>query len=155
MGAFINSYISGAPEDFTKLAKTSIAVMTTGDVIFRCKGGVAITCLKSYCVTANDATASTLQYQIVPTVGTATTISGASASLANAPAGTIVVCIGDSFATAPTVNTTSVALNTTARGIVFEEGDLKIVVGTGPTTGTWYHFMRYEPLVAGSYVTGV
>lgn len=155
MGTYINPEISGSPDNFTKLAKTSIAVMTNGDTIFRCVGGVAITCLKSYCVTANDATATTLQYQIVPNVGTATTISGTSASLASAPAGTIVVCVGDAFATAPTVNTTSVALNTTARGIVFEEGSLKLVVGTGPTTGTWYHFMRYEPLVAGSYVTGV
>lgn len=155
MVAHANNITSGNAENFTKLAKSSIAVMTNGDTIFRCVGGVAITCLKSYCVTANDATASTLQYQIVPTIGTATTISGASASLANAPAGTIVVCVGDSFATAPTVNTTGVALNTTARGIVFEEGDLKIVLGVGTTTGTWYHFMRYEPLVEGSYVVGV
>ena len=155
MTAHVVSQIAGSPENFTKLAKTSIAVMTNGDTIFRCYGGVAITCLKSYCVTANDGTASTLQYQIVPTIGTATTISGASASLASVAAGTIVVCVGDAFATAPTVNATGVALNTTARGIVFEEGSLKIVVGVGTTTGTWYHFMRYEPLVEGSYVVGV
>lgn len=155
MTVHVGSQIAGSPEDFTKLAKSTIGVLSNNKVIFRCHGGVAITCLKSYCVTDNDATASTVQYKIIPTVGSSTTISGTSASLANATAGTIIVCNGDAFATAPTVYASGVALNTTARGIVFEEGELQINVGVGSTTGTWYHFMRYEPLVEGSYVEGV
>lgn len=151
----INPNVSGTADTFTKLAKSSIGTMTNNKVIFRCVGGVAITCLKSYCVTANDITATTLQYTIIPTIGASTAISGASATLASAVPGTLVVCIGDAFATAPVVAPTGVALNTVARGIVFEEGNLQLTIGVGSTTGTWYHFMRYEPLVDGSYVVGV
>lgn len=127
-------------------------VMVNNDVIFTAVGDVQILNLYSKCVTANNATASTLQYSITPTIGTATTISGASATLASAVAGTVVALVGDAFATAPTVNATGVALSQTARGVLLPDGTLKLVIGVGSTTGTWKHYIRYRPLEPGAYV---
>jgi hypothetical protein len=132
---------------------TVAKVMTNGDIIFTASGDVQILDLVSECVTPNDATASTLQYSITPTVGTPTTISGASASLASAAAGTVVTLVGDALATAPVVSATGVALSQTARGIWFPSGTLKLVIGVGPTTGTWKHYIKYAPLEAGAVVS--
>jgi hypothetical protein len=62
---------------------------------------------------------------------------------------------GSALSTAPAVSATSVALAQTTRGIIFMECALKLVVATGPTTGTWVHYIRYRPLQPGAYVTGV
>jgi hypothetical protein len=32
---------------------------------------------------------------------------------------------------------------------------VKLVIGTGPTTGTWKHYLHYKQLEAGAYVTAV
>lgn len=155
MGTIINSNAASGVATTDHVVKTSGKVMVTTDQLFRAVGDVQITSLHSECYTANDATASTLQYKLTPTTGTATTISGASASLANAAAGTVVVMDGAALSTAPTVAATGVALNTTARGIIFRDGVLSIVVGTGSTTGTWKHYLRYEPLEDGAYVVAI
>jgi len=126
--------------------------MVNADIIFTAFGDVQILDLCSECITANNATASTIQYQIVPTVGTATTISGTSATLASAPAGAVVSLVGDALATAPVIASTGVGLSQTSRGIWFPEGTLKIVIGAGSTTGTWKHYIRYAPKEKGSYV---
>jgi len=126
--------------------------IVNGSTLFTAVGDVQILNLYSECVTANDATASTLQYSITPTVGSATPISGASASLASATAGTIVVLDGSALATAPVVTASSVALAQTSRGIIFMAGMLTAVVGVGSTTGTWKHYIRYRPLEPGAYV---
>ncbi len=143
---------SGSTENSDHMATTSAKVMVNADTIFTAVGAVTITSLWSECITLNGATASTLQYQITPTVGTATTISGASASLANATAGTIVTMDGAALATAPTLSATGVGLNTTSRGTIFKPGTLTTVIGVGSTTGTWRHYVRYEPLEPGAYV---
>lgn len=127
-------------------------VMTNGDTIFTAVGDVQILNLYSECQTANNATATTIQYSITPTVGSATTISGASAALTSAVAGTIVVLDGTALSTVPAVYATSVGLAQTSRGIIFMAGILTLVVATGPTTGTWKHYIRYRPLEAGAYV---
>ena len=128
------------------------AVMTNGMTIFTAQGDVTFHDLVSECVTANGAGATTIQYSITPTVGSATAISGVSASLANATAGTIVTVAGDAFATAPIVSPTGVGLSQAARGIFFPDGQLKLVVATGPTTGTWKHYLRYSPAEPGAVV---
>lgn len=154
MAAFPNAAQTGTP--VTQMpeisAVSAVAVLTNGATLFTAVGDVQILNLFSECITANGASATTLQYSITPTVGSATTISGASSSLANAVAGTLVSLVGDALATAPIVSTTSVGLAQTARGIVFMEGVLTTVVGTGPSTGTWKHYMRYRPLQPGAYV---
>ena len=133
-------------------AATGAAVMSNGLAIFQATNDVQILSLLSECVTANNATASTLQYQVAPIVGGTPTISGASASLANAAAGTSVTLDGTALTTAPNINVAGVGLGQTSRGINFPQGNMNIVVGTGPTTGTWRHYIRYRPLVPGATV---
>ena len=152
-GNFYNrngSQVSGVSE---LIVVTPAKVMVNNDIIFTASGDVQILDLVSECITANNATASTLQYSITPTVGTATTISGASATLASAAAGTIVTLVGDALATAPVISATGVGLSQTSRGIWFPAGTLKLVIGVGSTTGTWVHYLRYAPLEAGAIVT--
>lgn len=138
-----------------KPATTSTKVMTNADIIFNVAGDIEILNLFSECITPNGAALSTLQYTCTPTVGAATPISGASASLANATAGTIVSLDGTALSTAPTVTPAGVALGQVARPILMTRGTISLTIGTGPTTGTWKHYLSYRPLEDGAYVTGV
>ena len=100
-------------------------------------------------MTANDATASTMQWQSVPTVGTATTISGATATLASATAGSAVYLAPATLATAPTIVTAAgggLLLSIQTNKIIVKDGTIKLVIGVGSTTGTWRHVLRYKPL---------
>lgn len=135
------------------MALKAAAVMSNGMTLFTCSGGpVRILALVSLCITANDATASTLQYSITPTVGSAQTISGASASLANAAAGASVTLAGTALATAALYNANGPNLIANPGTIFFPVGTLTAVIGVGSTTGTWRHYIRYEPLVSGAVV---
>jgi hypothetical protein len=131
---------------------TSAKVMVNADTIFTAVGDIEIIGLFSECITANNATASTLQYQCTPTIGTATTISAASTTLASVAAGTVVSLNGAALSDAPNIYTTGVGLHTAARGIIFLDGTIKTVVGVGSTTGTWRHYLNYVPLEPGAYV---
>lgn len=155
MTVSINPTMSGggALGAVESVANTQAKVMVTADIIFTVSAPVMLVSLFSECLTANDATASTLQYQAVPTVGTATTISGASASLASAVAGTLVVLNGTTLATAPDLVAVGVGFGAViTRSIIVPAGTIKLVVGVGSTTGTWKHYIRYQPLAAGAYV---
>lgn len=124
------------------------AVMVNGDTLFTVTGGpIVIEHLFSECVTANDTTASTLQYSFTPTVGSATTISNATTTLASVAAGTKVTLPGTSLATAALIGTTGVSLTANPGTIIVPAGALKIVIGVGSTTGTWKHYLHYTPLV--------
>ncbi len=141
---------SNAPQ-LEKSASKAAAVMVNGDTVFTIANGpIEIVQLQSLCVTANDATASTLQWNSVPTVGSAKTISAASASLASATAGTTVTLNQTSLATAPDIVTAAnggVAIGANvANRIIVQPGTLKLVIGVGSTTGTWRHYLRYRPL---------
>jgi hypothetical protein len=134
------------------VSKTA-AVMVNSDVLFTVTGGpIEILGLQSVCVTANDGTASTLQYSHDPTDGAATTISGASSSLASAAAGATVTLQGTALTTAPTLSANGACLGAT-RGIVVQAGTIFAVVGVGSTTGTWSHHMIFRPLSPNSNVT--
>ena len=140
-----------------KSLKSSTKVMVTGDIVFTITGGpIQIQELLSVCVTANDATASTLQWQSVPTVGTATTITGATATLASATAGTTVLIQPTALTTAPVIVAASAGglhLGLVAQNhIIVKDGTLKLVIAIGSTTGTWYHCLRYVPLTPDSLV---
>jgi hypothetical protein len=135
----------GAP----KVANTSVAaVMVTGTTIFTVTGGpIFIEELISLCVTANDATASTLQWSADGTVGAATTFTGASASLASAVAGTMAICNLTALSTAPDLVVTGVGLaSVKARGIIVPAGIITTTIAVGSTTGTWNHYMRWRPM---------
>lgn len=140
-----------------KIIETVPAVMVNGTTVFTVRGGpIRIEELFSVCISANGATASTMQWSSTPTVGTATTFSGASASLANATAGTTVRLAPTALSTAPTVVAASaggVSLGTNvANRIIVKDGTIKLTIGVGSTTGTWKHYMRYKPLAAGNDV---
>ena len=140
-----------------KSLKTATAVMVNGTIVFTITGGpIQIRELLSVCVTANDATASTLQWQSVPTVGTATTITGATATLASATAGTTVLIQPTALTTAPVIVAAAaggIHLGLVAQNrIIVKDGTLKTVIGIGSTTGTWYHCLRYIPLTPDSLV---
>lgn len=139
-------------------AQSATAVMVNGDTLFTVAGGpIAILSLQSICVTANDTTASTLQYRSVPTVGTAATISGASASLASAAAGATVTLNPTALSTAPDlVADTSGGVQlgaNVANKIIVQAGTIKAVIGVGSTTGTWKHVISYYALAPGVTVT--
>lgn len=134
-----------------KATESATAVMTNGMTVFTVAGGpIAVIDILSVCVTANDATASTMQWQSVPTVGTATTFSGASATLASATAGTTVRLAPTALSTAPVIVAASaggVQLGTNvANSIIVKDGTIKLVIGVGSTTGTWKHMIRYVPI---------
>ena len=153
MGSFTNASTSGNVDGSNeRLITTNPKVMVNGDVIFTCVGDVLIINLESECKSANDATATTIQYQSVPTTGGTVAISGVSSSLASLAAGASVTLDGSSLAAAPIVSTTGASLAQTARGIQVPDGTIKLVVAVGSTTGTWRHYLRYKPLEAGAYV---
>jgi hypothetical protein len=158
-GTIITGINAGGPS-FTvaeRSIETVAATMVNATTVFTISGGpIQIIDMLSVCITANDATATTVQWQSVPTVGTATTFSGNSPSLASATAGT-------TLRLAPTALSTALALFAAAAGgvqlgtnvsnrIVVLDGTIKIVVNTGSTTGTWKHYLRYKPLGPNSMV---
>lgn len=138
----------------TGVVSANTGVMVTGATIFTVTGGpVMVLGLCSVCQTANNATASTLQYSTVATLGAlAGTISGASATLASAVIGTVVTLIGTALSTAPVISATGVGLMTSTP-IIVQPGTITLTVGVGSTTGTWKHYLRYQPLVAGASVS--
>jgi len=134
-----------------KSVSGSTAVMVNGDTIFTIAGGpIKIIDLVSICITDNNVTGSTLQYSANPTVGGAITFSGASASLTNFSAGGGVVLNQTALATAPDLSVVLVALGSVVtNNIIVNEGVITLTIGTGSTTGTWKHYLRYKPLGRG------
>ena len=142
---------AGGLEPVERSIETNAAVMVNGTTIFTVTGRpIIIVDLLSVCVTANDTTASTLQWSSTPTVGSAATFSGASASLASATAGTTVRLAPTALSTAPVIVAAAsggVQLGTNvANRIVVKDGTITTVIGVGSTTGTWKHMLRYIPL---------
>lgn len=131
---------------------TSAAIISNGLALFTVTGGpIEILALLSIFQTVNGATASTLQYSSTGTLGATTqTISGASATLANATAGTSVIAQLTALATAPIVNPNGAGILATPGGVVVPAGSITAVVGVGSTTGTARHYLRYRPLQAGA-----
>jgi hypothetical protein len=129
------------------------AVMVNGDTLFTVTNGpILIQGLVSICVTANNGTASTLQYSITPTIGAgAQTISAASGSLASAAAGASVSLVGTALSTAASLNANGPNLGMNAL-IVCPSGTIRIVVGVGSTTGTWAHYLNYMPMTSNASV---
>lgn len=135
-----------------RVVQNAAAVLVNGTTIFTITGGpIKIEELVSRCVTDNDDTASTLQWQCDPEGDpSAATFSAASASLADLVAGDHVVLNMTALDTAPDVSTGGVSLGgVQTRGIILPPGLIKTVIGVGSTTGTWSHHLRYRPLAHG------
>jgi hypothetical protein len=135
-------------------AKTGPATLVNGTEVFTTTGDVLVFAILSECYTANGATASTLQYSVTNnTTSTTTTMTGASASLANAAQGVSVVAQLGALANAPVVSSAS-GVGVFPWGAVRVPGgcSVKLVVGTGSTTGTWKHYLHWQPLEQGAVV---
>ena len=147
-----------AASGVARSAMSATKVMVNADILFTIVGGpIQILNLMSECVTANNATASTLQYQSVPTVGSAQTISGATTTLASVAAGTTVVLSPTALTTAPVISLAAaggaqLGLNV-GNKVTVTAGTIKAVIGTGSTTGTWKHYISYIPMAPGVTVT--
>jgi hypothetical protein len=153
MSVVINSLVAGQPVIYCN-SQTSVAVMTNGLSIFNTIGDVLIFALLSECYTANGATASTLQYtSLNNTTSTTGNISGASASLANAAQGVVVTAQLGAITNAPTVSTAAgVGVFPWGAVRVPNNSTIKLVIGVGSTTGTWAHYIHYQPLQDGAIV---
>jgi len=150
----LSAYTKGTADLQERVAKKAAATMVNGQIMFTIAGGpIKIEALVSVCETANDATASTLQYNATPTTGAAQTISGASASLASAVAGASVALAGTALATAALLNANGPNLIANPGTIFCPIGTIDMVIGVGSTTGTWAHYLRYKPLAAGVTVS--
>lgn len=139
-------------------AVSAAAVMVNGNAIFTITGGpILVEQLQSVCISANDITASTLQYSSTPTVGSAKTFSGASASLASATAGTTVTLNSTALTTAPDIVTAANGGIPTGAAVanrfIVQAGTITVVIGIGSTTGTWKHYLSYLPLAPGVTVS--
>lgn len=136
-----------------KMLQRVASTMVNGTTIFTITGGpIQIITIGCVCITANDTTASTLQYSADGTDGAATVITGASATLASAAAGTIVAAVPGTLATAPAIYANGVGIAGTV-GIIVPAGIITVVIGVGSTTGTWKQFIRYRPLFSGVTVS--
>ena len=154
MSVVLNSLAAGQPLVYCN-AVTTPAVMTNGLTVFNVTGDVLVFAILSECYTANGATASTLQYSVTNnTTTTSATMSGASASLANAAIGVSVIAQLGALANAPTVTGAS-GVGVFPWGAVRIAGNssIKLVVGTGSTTGTWVHYVHWQPLQDGAIIT--
>lgn len=148
------AYAKGSSDLQEKVALKAAATITNGQTLFTIAGGpIVIVGLTSICVTANDGTASTLQYSVTPTAGSAQTISAASASLASAAIGASVTLAGTALATAALLNANGPNLIANPGTIMAPAGTLTAVVAVGSTTGTWRHYIRYRPLATGVTVS--
>jgi hypothetical protein len=154
MSIVLNPLAAGQPVVYYN-AKTSPAVMTNGLTVFNVSGDVLVFAILSECYTANGATASTLQYiSTNNATSTSGNMSAASASLANAAIGVSVIAQLGAVANAPTVTTAS-GVGVFPWGAIRIPGNssIKLVVGTGSTTGTWVHYIQWQPLEDGATVT--
>ncbi len=128
--------------------------------IFTVAGGaIEILNLMSYCVTTNNTNAAQLQYAFDATSGSATTISGASTTLASLVAGDFVIADFTLLTTTPIILSTGISAmlgpTVTQRLVITNAtgGVVQIIVSAAATTGTWGHAMRYRPLGRGVTVT--
>lgn len=150
------AYLKGVADMQERVAVSATAVLANGTVIFTVAGGpIQVQSLISECVVGGDAQAATVQYSATATGLAAQTISGASASTANAAAHATVALIGTALATAALYNANGTNLGMTSQGgITINVGTITTVIGSGPTTtGTWRHILRYKPLTTGVTVS--
>ena len=154
MTVIINNAVAGL-SDSDHMVKTGAKVMVTDDTLFTVTGSIQILSLVSECVTANNATASTLLWKFTTAAASplTTNLSAASSTLANTVSGYAVILVSASaLGESPGQGASGVLLNTASRGVRVPAGALKITIAVGSTTGTWRHYLRYEPLEDGAYV---
>ena len=153
MATVIHQNVSGIVQDNNLSAVTATAVMSNALVLFNVVGDVEITALTSICKTANNSTATTIQYNVT-NVGTSTsqTISGVTSSLANAAIGTNIHLQPNALTTVPTLTNASGVSYVPAGGIHVCGGSTINLLVVGTTTGTWQHTIYFVPMTQGAFV---
>lgn len=154
MSAQGNPLLCGLPQPslITTSSNTAV-VLTNGMNLFTVVGDIIIQDLVLECITANNTTASTVQFSYSATVGGVATFSGTSASLASLAAGATVDLTPTALATAPAVTTNGVAPLGLGNGIRVPDGTITLTVNVGSTTGTWQAYLTWTPLNVNSTVT--
>ena len=136
------------------LANTSQTLSSGATLFTIANGPVEIMALEAVCQNENSGgAATTLQWRHAPTVGTANTFTGASASLASAVAGTTVVLDGAALTTAPTILVAGGSQLGASRGIIVQAGTITSTVASGPSTASYIHYLRYRPLTPTAVVS--
>lgn len=117
-------------------------------------GLVLITSLVGICTAAGDATATTLLFSAVPTVGAANNMCGASASLASAVIGQLVSVDGTAITTALQAGgvTTGGNIGGMAKPIVVGIGTIDAVTANTNATLAYRWLLFYVPLDEGASV---
>lgn len=125
---------------------------------WRVSGGlVYITSLVGICTAAGDATATTLLFSAVPTVGAANNMCGASASLASAVIGQLVSVDGTAITTALQASAAAAGGNIggMVKPIVVGIGTIDAVTANTNATLAYRWLLTYIPLDAGAAVAAV
>jgi hypothetical protein len=145
------SVASGAKTLNERVVVTAPGVMTNGDTIFTIAGGpIIVEHLFSECIVTGGTEASTVQYSYTHAVMGAVTISNATGSTASSTAQSLITCQLTALNTPAVFVNEGVALASTGPSkLVMNEGTITLVIGTGPTTSTWRHFLRYKPMIVG------
>lgn len=130
-------------------------VMVNGDTVFNVTGDIFVKAIISECESANDTTASTLQWSTTTALAATQTFTNASATLASLAAGATIQTISLSgLTTIPSVSANGVvALLQGTMGVRIPPGVIKYVIGVGSTTGKWRHYLIYGQLEPGAVVT--
>ncbi len=134
----------------TVIATKAAATITNGQVLFTIANGpIYALGILGVCKTANDATASTVQFSLTPVTGATTTISGVSGALTSYAIGSMLEHSFTTLATAPaniSAVTATAASRPTSTLAILAPGSITAVVGVGSTTGTWEWYLRYIPI---------
>lgn len=154
-GSIFNRLADLIDQEEKSVATTVAAGLILGTTaLFTITGGpIIVKAMYAICTLANGAGGSTMQFAVNATAGGAITLSGASSTLANAVAGTVVWPVGV-FATAATVLAPPAAIATAALGTQFQvpPGTLQAIIGTAAMTGSWQFVLSYTPLQPGIVV---
>ena len=120
-------------------------------------GLVWVTSLVGICTAAGDATATTLLFSAVPTVGAANNMCGASASLASAVVGQLLSLDGTAITTALQAGgvTTGGNIGGAKKPVVVGVGTINAVTANTNATLAYRWLLTYVPLDDGAYVAAV
>jgi len=127
----------------------------TSTPYFTVAGGlVQVTSLIGICTAAGDATATTLLFSAVPTVGAANNMCGASASLASAVIGVLVSLDGTAITTALQATGVTVGGNIggCAKPVVVGIGTINAVTANTNATLAFRWVLTYVPMDDGASV---
>lgn len=137
-------------------AAAVLPATATSTPYFTVAGGLVwVTGLIGICTAAGDATATTLLFSAVPTVGAANNMCGASASLASAVIGQLVALDGTAITTALQAGgvTTGGNIGGMAKPIIVGIGTINAVTANTNASLAYRWILMYVPIDDGASIT--